>query len=204
MLTKRKASILCIIHQEDFLKREVKIYYSIQEIAFATPYQERRYVMLPWLSHLIAKPLYDNISYFNVLDNVCRFRDITRIIRGHFSGACCKRHFIINLIPSQAYLHTSLSTYCKLFMMVLAHGASFQWYMSGGSPIRFFNPVISCNPVIQILPPVMLSIPSLAPIFLIIPNPEFSNMGNFGSRKPFGGLVSGTTRPGIRFQSSKL
>ena len=58
----------------------------------------------------------------------------------------------------------------------------FQRYMSGGSPVPFCYPAIptqiSCNPVTRglffhIPPPVMLSIPNLAPIFLIIPHPVF-------------------------------
>ena len=47
----------------------------------------------------------------------------------------------------------------------------------------------------------MLSIPNLAPIFLKIPRPEFQIPGNSGSRKPIGGIVSGTTRPGIRLRA---
>ena len=47
----------------------------------------------------------------------------------------------------------------------------------------------------------MLSIPNLAPIFLKIPHPEFQIWEIFGSRKPIGGLISGTTRPGIRLRA---
>ena len=40
-------------------------------------------------------------------------------------------------------------------------------------------------------------ITNLTPIFLNIPRPEFQIPGNSGSRKPTGGIVSGSTRPGI-------
>ena len=56
--------------------------------------------------------------------------------------------------------------------MVLAHGASF----SVVHVRRFPNTVLqSRNPegIFHNPPPVMLSIPNLAPIFLKIPNPEF-------------------------------
>ena len=85
-------------------------------------------------------------------------------------------------------------------MMVLEHGASF----SEVHVRRFPSTVLlSRNPEGIFPHPTSRDAfnPESCSDFSYSPASRVSNMGNFGSRKPIGGLLSGTTRPGIRLRA---